>query len=218
MSVDSSSVLNLEEDEEDDETFEPDHDETSGTDVTTDAALDEEDEESHVEPELPLQEDMTQDSNQTFKEEDDGRSDFWPSDCEDDEEVVTHTKYNRESAAKYNLRGTTTFHYILKDAGSTHQPPFWVCTLKKFSFEEARWVDKGPVLLYFSRFGNRIQLVANYLYGIKSVAMNMERTFDLKKDALTFKFVKTRSTCSRSVLKALPFHRLDIILSQKEIL
>lgn len=111
----------------------------------------------------------------------DGASDFFPSDCEDDEEVVTHTRLNRHSAQKYYERGSRAFHSILGTSGTTQvQPPHWISTLHKYSVEERRWVNKGPVLLYFVQFGTRIRLVANYLYGIKSIALNMESEFAWK--------------------------------------
>ncbi len=104
---------------------------------------------------------------------DDGRSDFWPSDVEIDQDVVTHTQYNKQSAEKYNFRGSHTFHHVLQNAKCMHQPPSFICTLKKYSIEERRWIDKGPVVLYFTKYGNRIHLNANYLYGIRTLALNM---------------------------------------------
>ncbi len=92
-----------------------------------------------------------------------------------DQDVVTHTQFNKHSAEKYHFRGQHTFWHITSRARCPHQPPFFICTLRKHSSKERRWIDKGPVVLYFMKFGEKIQLMANYLYGIKNIAINMSR-------------------------------------------
>lgn len=41
--------------------------------------------------------------------------------------------------------------------------------MARFSHTENRWVDKGPVMVYVSQG----RLMANYLYGTKSVAIDL---------------------------------------------
>lgn len=57
---------------------------------------------------------------------------------------------------------------------------YWVASMSKFNTEERRWVNKGPVILYYlAAMGDAapLQLVANYLYSTKSIALNF-RVFE----------------------------------------
>ena len=56
----------------------------------------------------------------------------------------------------------------------TRPAQFYLAQMSKFNQEEKRWVNKGPVLLYiYAQADKPPQLVANYLYGTKSVVINM---------------------------------------------
>ena len=54
-------------------------------------------------------------------------------------------------------------------------PPdmYWIAQMQRFNLEERRWVNKGPVLLYLLQGSSECQLVGNYLYSTKSIAMNL---------------------------------------------
>jgi hypothetical protein len=50
---------------------------------------------------------------------------------------------------------------------------YWVVKLSRFNPDEKRWVNKGPVILYFS-FNDRPRLMANYLYSTKSTCLDLQ--------------------------------------------
>jgi hypothetical protein len=53
--------------------------------------------------------------------------------------------------------------------------PYWVIKLARFSVQEKRWVNKGPVMLYFLNHNNTPRLVGNYLYSTKSICIDIIR-------------------------------------------
>ena len=50
---------------------------------------------------------------------------------------------------------------------------YWVVKLSRFNSDERRWVNKGPVILYFN-FNEHPRLMANYLYSTKSTCLDLQ--------------------------------------------
>ncbi|KNC97844.1 uncharacterized protein SPPG_06840 [Spizellomyces punctatus DAOM BR117] len=99
-------------------------------------------------------------------DDDDNVSEYCPSDTEEEIrpcpkpwKIRAHNAVAQLSQL-YNLPPTTPL---------TH----WIARMRKYNRHEHRWMDKGPVVLYIPP-GRPDWLCANYLYGMKSIALNMK--------------------------------------------
>jgi hypothetical protein len=50
--------------------------------------------------------------------------------------------------------------------GLSPNTSYWLARMARYSKVESRWVDKGPIMLYFLEDNSAPRLVANYLYGL----------------------------------------------------
>ncbi|KAI9104581.1 hypothetical protein DFS34DRAFT_645279 [Phlyctochytrium arcticum] len=101
---------------------------------------------------------------------DDTASQYYPSDDETEEGL----QGPRPSPQMWKTRAET----VLASLSQAYQLnakdlPHWIARLRKFNKYEQRWMDKGPVLVY-SPPGRPDWLCANYLYGMRNVALNMK--------------------------------------------
>jgi hypothetical protein len=55
---------------------------------------------------------------------------------------------------------------------------FWITKIAKFSKVENRWVNKGPVLVYFAN-EHHPRLMGNFIYGTKSVCLDLQCIFHI---------------------------------------
>lgn len=95
--------------------------------------------------------------------EEDGASDYHPSDEGEGDEVQPQI----QGPEKFKARAKMLLSYMGLDI------PFWVVKMAKFSRSENRWVNKGPVVVYFvNEKAPRLQ--GNYLYGTKTLCIDMK--------------------------------------------
>jgi hypothetical protein len=120
-------------------------------------------------PDLPQWEDSVR--IQTEPSGEGGQSDYHPSDDGeggDSPQTVVHVS-KRE---KYTQRAAQMFKSSHEDRYLLDPTKYYVVKLTKYSTTEKRWVNKGPVVIYFNNDLNRPRLVGNYLYSTKSICLD----------------------------------------------
>eukprot|EP00842_Homolaphlyctis_polyrhiza_P006980 jgi/Hompol1/871/HPOL_004034-RA len=131
----------------------------------------------------------------------DGESDFCPSDAEGAEPRVsrTLTKSDKEKYARRVEQAKIELIYFYKTyipkphMGFATEPvperspqyqfsDVTPAIISKFNVEKQRWVKKGPAAVYLLEVNNRYHLVAHYLHGDKTLAIDLP--YNLKLEVL----------------------------------
>jgi hypothetical protein len=92
---------------------------------------------------------------------DDGQSDYQGSDDGEGPDEAPHRLPIKERLLNRAIG-------LVQHLGIHH---FWIVALSRFSKEQRRWVNKGPVLIYFTE---NLRLMGTFLYGTKSSIIDME--------------------------------------------
>ncbi|KAJ3291178.1 hypothetical protein HK104_006286 [Borealophlyctis nickersoniae] len=111
-----------------------------------------------------------------YVQNEDDASDYYPSDEESEipGRTVTHSKMRR-------LRVTTvlrdvTYNYSRKTPPAPGPRLYWYAQMRKYKVNPkdgmSQWVNKGPVLVHVNPT-NPNNIVANFVYGMRTVALNM---------------------------------------------
>lgn len=162
--------------------------------------------------------DLNTEATEQIAGNDGGASDFYPSD--NDSDLPSQYRFTDESRLKYLNRaqkmisdwqdGWNARSCQFTSGSAPVNPGFagpgnaWIAEMKKFNSQEKRWVSKGPVLLYFLAEPCQ-RLVANYVYGTKSIAMNLRIYEHMEKYISTKSNQKTiiiSSMGSNSIVQA----------------
>ncbi|KAJ3046615.1 hypothetical protein HK097_000690, partial [Rhizophlyctis rosea] len=99
----------------------------------------------------------------------DPASDYYPS----DDELSKSTEYRLKRRKICLERAESVYNSLTKYYGT--QPMFWLAQMAKFKQGDDgswRWSGKGPVMVHINPQRPN-HLVAHYLYGMKSVALNI---------------------------------------------
>ncbi|KAJ3374004.1 hypothetical protein HDU91_000060 [Kappamyces sp. JEL0680] len=169
------STLDFDEDDAEDSTYEQESSSVETEEFTEGHSMEHEDEVDFCIPaeELAVLRDKE-------SQPDDGASDYCPSDGGEgpddfvDESTITasaapcatpHAKYEKYlQRARMMLQCPSEGRHF----GLPPELPFWVSRMARFSKDESRWVDKGPVMLYFIDVPHYApRLVGNFLYGTR---------------------------------------------------
>ncbi|KAJ3303538.1 hypothetical protein HDV03_003717 [Kappamyces sp. JEL0829] len=176
------STLDCDEDDAEDSTYEQESSSVETEEFTEGHSMEHEDEVDFCIPaeELAVLRDKE-------SQPDDGASDYCPSDSGEgpddfvDESTITasaapcatpHAKYEKYlQRARMMLQCPSEGRHF----GLPPELPFWVSRMARFSKDESRWVDKGPVMLYFIDVPHYApRLVGNFLYGTKSTCIDLQ--------------------------------------------
>ncbi|KAI8894733.1 hypothetical protein BC833DRAFT_603825 [Globomyces pollinis-pini] len=96
---------------------------------------------------------------------DQGHSDYYSSDDGDGPDVGTMYPKKKD----YKLRAQNMLTFL---------PPIqhhWVIKMARYNSNERRWVNKGPVMIYFIHHANEpVRLIGHYLYSTKSICFDIQ--------------------------------------------
>ncbi|TPX37729.1 hypothetical protein SmJEL517_g00481 [Synchytrium microbalum] len=100
----------------------------------------------------------------------DDASDYYPSDAEDENPNGPKKRLTRGNLDIFSSRAAPTVLEMQNRFGN--QVAYAFANMRRYNTTERRWVDKGPIIIFIIlAFPARI--TANYLYGTKSLALNL---------------------------------------------